>query len=87
MTNPLSGVSVRPRGLFAQVSVTDSLGRFRLQIPATGDGAVVVTFEGYYAQQVLIGRGETLHVVLQPIPGFYRRFNRGAISSTLRRFM
>ncbi|MCR5890280.1 hypothetical protein LRS06_21375 [Hymenobacter sp. J193] len=75
------------RGLFPQERITDSLGRFCLPVPATGNGAVVVVFEGYYAQQLLIGQGETLHIVLQPIPGFRRRFNRGAVSSTLRRFM
>lgn len=72
MNNPLAGVTVKLLGgSMPQLSITNSAGRYLLDVPTTG-GTITVSFEGYQPQEFEFRKVSEIHVVLQPQPGFKR---------------
>lgn len=89
LNNPMAGVTVKlVGGNIQDLSITNSVGRFLLEVPTTG-GSVTLTFQGYYTQELTFTKIREIHVVLQPLPGFkrerkqrviYRRHNKALIA-------
>ena len=70
-TNPIAGATVRLQGMVPQYCITNSRGRYLLNIPARG-ASVSVSFSGYQTQEFQVDSLNHLDVVLQPEPGFHR---------------
>lgn len=85
LNNPMAGVTVKlVGGKIPDLSITNSAGRFLLEVPATG-GAITVTFQGYHTQEFTFSTVREIHVAMHPLPGFrrerkqrviYRRHNK-----------
>ncbi|MDU0371985.1 carboxypeptidase regulatory-like domain-containing protein [Hymenobacter endophyticus] len=69
--NPIAGATVRLQGIVPQYCITNSRGRYLLQVPAKG-ATVTVSFSGYLSQDHPVDSRRQLDVVLQPAPGFHR---------------